>query len=130
MALTGAGLADPELMLSRLERGCIALTFTACVLAVARSHRLADTVKGVELSYTALAMEREQIAWSSLLALAGAALAGPEPMPSRLVRGCIALAITPCALAAAWVWMAQVHGTWQKTALQTDSHRVGPLRVA
>ena len=33
-------------MLSRLVRGCIALAFTACVLAVACSHRLADAAKG------------------------------------------------------------------------------------
>ena len=42
----GAVLADPEPMLARLVRSCIALAFTACVLAVACSHRLADTVKG------------------------------------------------------------------------------------
>ena len=46
---------DPQLMPSRLVRGCFALAFTACVLAVASSHRLADTVKGGKLSYTALA---------------------------------------------------------------------------
>ena len=101
VALTGAGLADPELMLSRLERGCIALTFTACVLAVARRHRLADTVKGSELRYTALAMEREQIACSSLVALTGAGLADPELMLSRLERGCIALTFIACVLAVA-----------------------------
>ena len=59
-----------------------------------RLQRLADTVKGSELSYAALAMEREQIAHSSLLPLAGAVPANPEPMLSRLVRGCIALAFT------------------------------------
>ena len=43
-------------------------------------HRLADTrVKGGELSYTALAMEREQIAYSSSLLLAGAVPTAPEP---------------------------------------------------
>ena len=51
-------------------------------------------VKGGELSYTALAMESEQVAHCSLLPLAGAVLANPEPMLSRLVRGCIALAFT------------------------------------
>ena len=102
LTLAGAVLADAEPLLSRPVRGCIALAFTACVLAVARSHRLAeDTVKGRELSYTALAMEREQLASSSLLALAGAVLAEPEPMPSRLVRGCIALIFTACVLAVA-----------------------------
>ena len=56
---------------------------------------LADTVKGGELSYTTLAMEREHTACSSLLRLAGAVLADPEPMPPRLIRGCcIALAFT------------------------------------
>ena len=96
-----AVLADPEPMLSRLVRGCIALAFTACVLAVACMHRLADTVKGGQLSYMALGMEREQMVSSSLLALAGLALAGPKPMPSRLVRGCIALPFTACVLAVA-----------------------------
>ena len=48
----GAVLADPEPMLARLVRGCIALAFTACVLAVACSHRLADTVKRVASSAT------------------------------------------------------------------------------
>ena len=48
-----AVLADPEPMLARLVRGCIALAFTACVLAVACMHRFADAVKGGELNYTA-----------------------------------------------------------------------------
>ena len=78
--LAGAVLADPETMLARLVRGCIALAFTACVLAVACSHRLADAVKGGELSYMTLAMEREQATCRSLLMLAGAVLADPEPM--------------------------------------------------
>ena len=55
--LEGAVLADPEPMLPHLVRGCIALAFTACVLAVACSHRLADTIKGGNLSYMALTME-------------------------------------------------------------------------
>ena len=85
-----------------MVRGCIAVTFTACVLAVALTHRLApDTVKGSELSYTALAMEREQIACSSLVSLTGAGLADPELMLSRLVRGCIAPTFTACVLAVA-----------------------------
>ena len=46
----GAVLADPEPMLARLVRGCIALAFTAGVRAVATSHRLADPVKGSKLS--------------------------------------------------------------------------------
>ena len=99
--VAGAVLADPERMLARLVRGCIALAFTACVLAVACSHRLADAVKGGELSYMALAMEREPTAYSSLLMVAGAVLADPEPMLARLVRGCIALAFTACVLAVA-----------------------------
>ena len=55
---------------------------------------LADTVKGGELGYTTLAMEREQTACSSLLRLMGAVLADPEPMPARLVRGCTDMAST------------------------------------
>ena len=46
------------------------------------------------VSYTALAIEREHIVYSSLLPLAGALLGGREPMPSRLVPGCIAMPFT------------------------------------
>ena len=86
----GAALADPE----RLVRGCIALAFTAGVHAVATSHRLADPVKGSELSYMTLALQREPTAYRSLLMRPGAVLTDPEPMLARLVRGCIALAFT------------------------------------
>ena len=94
----GAVLADPGPMLARLVRSCIALalSFTACVLAVACSHHLVDTVKGGELSYMAVAMEREHNAFRSLLMVAGAVLANPERMLARLVRGCTALAFTAC----------------------------------
>ena len=44
LRLMGAVLADAEPMPARMVRGFIALAFTTCVLAVARSHRLADTV--------------------------------------------------------------------------------------
>ena len=50
-------------------------------------HRLADAMEGSELSYMALALEREQTAYRSLLMLAGAVLAEPEPMLARLERG-------------------------------------------
>ena len=56
------------------------------------SHRHADTIKGSKLSYTTVAMKCERIVYSSLLTLAGVVLAGPEPMLTRLVRGCITLA--------------------------------------
>ena len=46
-------------------------------------------------------MEREHIVYSSLLTLAGAALADPEPPRLRPVRGCIALAFTACVHAVA-----------------------------
>ena len=49
----------------------------ANVLAVACSLRLADTVKGGELRYMALAMECEPIAYRSLLMLVEAVLGGP-----------------------------------------------------
>ena len=89
-------------MPARLVRSCIALAFTACVLAVACTHRLvADSVKGGELSYMPLALQREPTVYSSLLMVAGAVLTDPEPMPARLVRGCIALAFTACVLAVA-----------------------------
>ena len=62
-------------------------------------HRVADTIEGGKLSYMALAMERERIVYCSLLMMAGAVPAGPKPMLSRLVRGCIALAFNACVLA-------------------------------
>jgi hypothetical protein len=52
----GAILSDPEPLMALLVRSCIALAFTACVLAHQSSHRLADVIKGGELSYIALAM--------------------------------------------------------------------------
>ena len=99
LMVAGAVLADPEPMIARLVRGCIALAFTATVPADQSSHHHADAVKGGELSYTILAMKRKGIMHSSLLQLTGAVLAGPEPMLPRLVRGCIALAFTACVLA-------------------------------
>ena len=91
----GAVLADPEPMLARLVRGCIALAFTAGVRAVATSHRLADPVKGSELSYMTLALQQEPTAHRSLLMRLGAVLADPPgPMLARLVCGCIALFFT------------------------------------
>ena len=39
--VAGTVLADREPMLSRLERGCITLAFTACVPDDLSSHRLA-----------------------------------------------------------------------------------------
>ena len=96
LMVAGTVLADPEPMLARLERCCIALSFTACVPAVACSHCPADPVKSSELTYMALALQREHTANRSLPMMAGAFLADPEPMPSRLVRGCIALAFNHC----------------------------------
>jgi hypothetical protein len=57
---------------------------------------MSDTCESGKLSYMALAMEREQSTCRSLLPRARAVLADPEPMLSRLVRGCIALAFTAC----------------------------------
>ena len=87
-------MADAKPMLSRLVRGCIVLYFTANVLVVARSHRLVDAVKGGQLSYMAVATEREQTAYRSMLMVAGAVVADHESMLPRLVRGCIALPFT------------------------------------
>ena len=75
LMVAGAVLANPEPMLARLVRGCIVLAFTACVLAVACSHRLADAVKGGELSYMTLALQRGPTAYRSLLLRLGAVLA-------------------------------------------------------
>ena len=69
--------------------------------AVGCTHRLADAVTRGELSYMTPAMEREQHTCSSLLTRAGAVLADPEPIPTRPVRGFIAMAFT----ARAWPLM-------------------------
>ena len=66
------------------------------------SHCHADAVKGGEISSMALALPREPTAYRSLLMVAGAVLADPEPMLARLVRGFIALAFTACVLAVAF----------------------------
>ena len=87
-------LADAKRMLARLVRGCIALAFTARVRTVACIHRLADTVKGGEPSYEALAITCDQTAYTSLLMRPGTVLADPERILARLVRGCTAMAFT------------------------------------
>ena len=98
LMLAGAAVADPELMLARLVRGCIAMSFAASVAADQSSHRLAHTVKGGELSYMALALKREHTTYRSLLMLAGAAVADPELMLARLVRA----AVSPWPSLLAW----------------------------
>ena len=70
------------------------MAFSARVAAVGCTYRFADAVTRGELSYTTPAMEREQHACSSLLTRAGAVLADPAPIPTRPVRGCIAMAFT------------------------------------
>ena len=57
-------------------------------------HTFTRAVKAGELSYMTLIMEREQTAYRSILPLAGALLVDPEPIPLRLVRGCIAMPFT------------------------------------
>jgi len=54
------------------------------------------TVKSGELNFMTLALKREQFTYRSLLMLAGAVLADPEPMLSGLVRGFIAITFTAC----------------------------------
>ena len=54
--------------------------FTASVAADHSSHRLADTVKGGELSYMTLALQREQTAYRLLWMLSRAVLADPKSM--------------------------------------------------
>ena len=86
-------------MLSRLVRGCIALVFFSLLaysLLHAATALLIPSRAASSASYTTVAMEREQIVYSSLLTLAGMVLADPEPMLARLVRGFIALAFTAC----------------------------------
>ena len=75
--LAGAVLVDPEPMLARLVRGCVAMAFTASVAADQSSHRLANTVKGGELSCMALAVACEQTTSRLLLMLEGAVLTDP-----------------------------------------------------
>ena len=98
--VAGAVPVDPEPMLARLVRGCIAVAFTSRRPADQSSHCLAHTVKGGELSYMALALQCEPTAFRSLLIAAGTVVAAPEPMRSRFVRGCIALAFTVCVFTA------------------------------
>ena len=100
LMVAGAVMADPKAMLARLVCGCIALAFTASVPAVAFSHCLAeDAIKGGKLSYMAVVLQREPTAYRSLLMVAGAVLADPKAMLSRLVCGCIALTFTASVLA-------------------------------
>ena len=111
LMVAGTVLADPEPMLSRLVRGCIALAFTACVPAVACSQptALLNPSRGSELSYMTLALQREPTAYRSLLMRLGAVLADAKSMLARLVRGFIALAFTARVLAvarAATAWLA------------------------
>jgi len=94
LMVAGAVVTNRQPLLARLVRGCIAMAFTASVATDQSSHRLADAVKGGELSSMALAMEREPTAYRSLLMVAGAVLADPERMLARLGRGCIALSFT------------------------------------
>ena len=96
LMVVGAVVAGREPPPLRMVRGCIAMSFTAAsVRAVASRHRLVDAVKGGgELSYVTLAMEREHAMCRSVLTVAGAAVAGREPPPLRMVRGCIAMSFT------------------------------------
>ena len=98
LPLTAAVLADPEPMPSVLVwyAGASPWPSLLAVIAVgvACSHGLADAVKGGQLKYMTLALQREPTAYRPLLTRARAAVAGPERMLSRLVRGCIALAFT------------------------------------
>ena len=64
-------------------------------------HRLADAVKGGELSYMALAMEREQTTYSSVLGRLYTVQADPKPMLACLVRVGLALSCIPPAWATA-----------------------------
>ena len=57
-------------------------------------HCVTNSVKGSDLGYMSQPIQRKQTAYSSVLMLAGAVMAGPEPMLTRLERGCIALAFT------------------------------------
>ena len=77
-------------MLARPLRDCITMCFTARVPADQSSHRRAGPVKGGKLNDMALAMEREQTAYSSLLMLSGAAPADPKPMIAHLVSDTVA----------------------------------------
>ena len=108
-------LADSEPMPARLVRGFIAIAFTASVPADQSCHRRADTVKGGELSYMALAMEREQTAYCSLLMVAGTVLAGPERILARLEA-----AVSP--------WPSLLVHPHATTALLADTVKGGELR--
>ena len=66
------------------------MVFTASVPPDQSRHCRADTAKGGELSYMALAMEREPTTYSSLLMLSGAVTSDSEPMLDRLVSDTVA----------------------------------------
>ena len=89
LMIAGAVLADPQPMLARLVRGRYAAaspwpSLLTCPLINPAIALLAVTVKGGKLSYMALALICEQTAYRSLLMVAGAVLAGLEPILARL----------------------------------------------
>ena len=61
--LAGAVLADPETMLDLLSGLYHHSLITVSVPAEPSSPRFDDTIKGGELSYTALALQRERTAY-------------------------------------------------------------------
>ena len=74
------------------------LAFLSLVRPLAHGYslRMHDTVKGGELRNMALAMQREQFTYISLLMLARTVLPDPEPILIHLLHGCIAMAFTAC----------------------------------
>ena len=84
--LEGAALADPEPVLARLVRGCIAMVFTASVPADQSSHRRADTASSSTWHWRCNA-SKPRTACYCVLMLAGAVQADPEPMLG-MIRGC------------------------------------------
>ena len=63
-----------------------------CACGCCRMQRLANALEGGERNYMAVALQRDQIAYRSLLTLAGAVLPDPEPVLPRFVCGSIAMA--------------------------------------
>ena len=87
-AISHVGSPDKQLFAYVFTDGVAARAFAATALL------MPSRAASGELSYMTSAMEREQHACSSLLTRAGAALADFEPIPTRPVRGCIAMAFT------------------------------------
>ena len=96
LTLAGVDLAGPERMLSVWHAAASPWPSLLVCVPLHAATALLMPSRGRELSYMAVATEREKTAYRSLRMVARVVLADPEPMASRLARSCIALAFTAC----------------------------------